>query len=163
MSKLYVNEVHSKTGSTKALDINSNGIVRFPKRPIFSVELSSSLSITSNGEYFPAYTVIKHDTNGDYNSSNGKFTAPVDGVYYFWHHHRFDNVGSGYIQAQLWMNNTTAVHRSIEGSPASSYQAVNGMYTLPLVVGDTIQIRFNVSADTSYQVNNSSFGGHLLD
>ena len=76
MSKLYVNEVHSKTGSTKALEINSNGVVQQPKVPaVYGVNLTAR---TGSGVKFTGWT-IRVDNNSDW--SNDEFTCPVDGIY----------------------------------------------------------------------------------
>lgn len=50
MSKLYVNEVHSKTGSTKALEIDSSGRVTFEKpTPPVAIIADAKASGTNGG------------------------------------------------------------------------------------------------------------------
>jgi len=59
--------------------INSNGHVTMPRVPSFSVNATPSLS----GNTFVNYGAIKFNNGNHYNNSNGKFTAPVAGKYFF--------------------------------------------------------------------------------
>ena len=44
MSKLYVDEIASKTGSTKALEINSSGNLIVPQKIAFMAKLTSNFN-----------------------------------------------------------------------------------------------------------------------
>lgn len=82
MSKLYVNEVHSKTGSTKALEIDSGGRILTPARPAFSVtQLEASGNAGQTGHY--SFNTIDTNINNCWNTSNNRFEAPIAGVYHF--------------------------------------------------------------------------------
>lgn len=82
MSKLYVNEVHSKTGSTKALEIDSSGRVTTPARPAFSVtQLEASGNAGQTGHY--SFNTVDTNINNCWNTSNNRFEAPIAGVYHF--------------------------------------------------------------------------------
>ena len=67
-----------------ALIVDSNGIVRTPLQPAFRSYTTSDGN--SNGTVSGIWNTgaddkRKFDNNDDFNESNGRFTAPVDGVY----------------------------------------------------------------------------------
>ena len=81
MSKLYVNEIASKTGGTDALTIDSNGRVSMPARPIFYA-VSEENFTHANGTYSTLATWAADINRGNiFSTTTGKFTAPVAGIY----------------------------------------------------------------------------------
>jgi len=100
MSKLYVNEIASKTGTADAITIDSTGRVFQPAKPIMSLRGASTFSSSS-----PFTTDTAPDTGGDISAisdlrevtawsqvhinqggiygNDGRLTAPVAGVYQF--------------------------------------------------------------------------------
>lgn len=82
MSKLYVNEVHSKTGSTKALEIDSSGRVTTPQKPYFFVyhqTASGSTGLTG----VVNFNNSRHNVGSHFDLTNDYFQAPVGGCYLF--------------------------------------------------------------------------------
>ena len=78
---------NSSAADVQAMAINSVGIVTTPQNPAFRAYLSTEQ--TSNGTVTSGYTDNNttasraYDRGGNFNISNGRFTAPVDGVYVF--------------------------------------------------------------------------------
>ena len=102
MSKLYVNEVHSKTGSAKALEINSNGIIT-PTKPIgFTAILTSNQSL-STGTYTKLNLKASHsigfDTENGWSDSSYYYTVPsgAGGYWMFSGHIEMDITASAVI------------------------------------------------------------------
>ena len=60
----------------------ATGAVRKPKNPVFIAYRVSNYSLTTT-ETELVYESEKIDIGGNYNPSNGRFTAPVDGLYEF--------------------------------------------------------------------------------
>jgi len=69
-----------QTGGVDRLTIDNNGYVRNSARPRFFVWKDNGAVSAVNVIVFNA---VKYNITNSYNTSNGRFTAPVDGTYYF--------------------------------------------------------------------------------
>ena len=63
------------------LKIDANGHVTMPKQSAFLAHPSSTIVNLSSGQNTLTFDTERFDQNGDYNTSNGTFTAPVTGRY----------------------------------------------------------------------------------
>ena len=70
-------------GTTDHLVIEGNGAVRKPLSPSFSASLSSANINAANYNSNIIFNDQHFDNSNSYNNSNGRFTAPVAGKYYF--------------------------------------------------------------------------------
>jgi hypothetical protein len=70
-------------GLTDQLVIEGNGAVRKPLSPAFSANLSSGNLNAANHNNVIIFNNEHFDNGNNYNTSNGRFTAPVAGKYYF--------------------------------------------------------------------------------
>ena len=68
-----------RNGGSTALEIDSSGRVTKPSQPAFCAQ--GSPSVTS--DVIHSYGSVLFNTGSHYNNSTGKFTAPVDGKYFF--------------------------------------------------------------------------------
>ena len=155
------------------LTIDSSGRVLQPSVPAFRVGLTSVQSITSSNTtidvIFDEGTTSESDncfTQGGFSWSSGVVTAPVSGVYHFDVLGRVDGTGSGYLIMSIVKNNESTGNKrmlSIEGSPASNYQAVTASGIFKLAVNDTVKATIYSSSDTSQNLNTDTiFSGHLI-
>ena len=100
MSKLYVNEIGSKTGLADAMTIDSSGRVFQPAKPIMSLRGAATFSSSSpfttdtapnTGGDIAALSNLRvvtawsqtHVNQGGMYGNDGRLTAPVDGIYQF--------------------------------------------------------------------------------
>ena len=74
------NTISLFTNNTERLLINSDGYVTKPAHPCFDVVKSNGN--VSSGNYI-TYNTLNVNNGNHYNSSNGRFTAPVAGFYFF--------------------------------------------------------------------------------
>ena len=172
MSKLQV-ETISHTNNTTAMTIDSSGRVLQPTIPAFRVGIVNSISYTSSGSditiEWDEGTSSENDncfSQGGFSWNSGVATIPISGIYQFDVTIRVDNVGVGLLVLKIKKNNSDTNNQeyySIEGDPASDYQALTVGGVFKMTANDTVRATIYSSADSSYAVNNSSiFSGHFV-
>ena len=76
-------QFHTRHGGSgtdvNALEISNKGYVLQPQRPYFKANMSGR--ITSTG--YVVFGSAVHNNGGHYSTSDGKFTAPIAGLYWF--------------------------------------------------------------------------------
>jgi len=146
-------------GQSERMRIDASGRVTMPYQPAFDVSYSSTGYTTSGTVVF---NTVYTNVGGHYNTSNGRFTAPVSGSYIFYTSHIKDT------------NNTVSRRRFDKNSS----QASNGRHlrlddgqlygdngVLQAIIycnaGDFVTV--NQFAGTSYGSDNYDyFGGYLI-
>ena len=68
-------------GTTTSMTFDENGIINKPLQPASNAYVSSHFTIPINTNHDVVFGTENYDVNSDYNTSNGQFTAPVDGKY----------------------------------------------------------------------------------
>jgi hypothetical protein len=68
-------------GTTTSMTFDANGIINKPLQPASNAVVSSHFTIPINTNHDVVFGTENYDVNGDYDTSNGQFTAPVDGKY----------------------------------------------------------------------------------
>jgi len=146
------------SNSLRALIIDSSGYVTTPYQVSFNVYASASLT----GAQTPVvFNTVRHNKGSGYSTSTGRFTAPVDGTYFF-------SVTNNMIQANgadalLRKNGSNII--GVEYDPAGSglWLGLTVTTILELVAGDYID--YITGAGSSYTVEGTpwnNFVGYLL-
>jgi len=167
MSKLFVDEIHSKTGATHALTINSDGYTS-PKVVAFHARyIDSSVGTLANGNYVTFQTIDTNEGSG-YDNSNGIFTVPTGagGTYYFYCRLLYDkdstDTGTKYKNLYFHKNNSLVGGTNISHYYGrGDYDYVDGTMCVNLAVGDTMRIYHEGNA-TLYAGSYSSFNGFRI-
>lgn len=171
MSKLYVNEVHSKTGSTKALEIDSNGIITQSSPVGFNASLSGSLSISSNNTRFTNWTTSSANFYGGFNTdgaggtmlnlSTGIAQVPVTGYYSIIFNTRIDSFAGTYHYIDVMKTDSSGTYpspssfqestiaRSLESATATDYTELQVQSVAYLQANDYIAAFWSNSGDNS--------------
>ena len=151
--------------STTAMTINSAGIVTMPNQPAFSASRDAGHVTVGN---FIVFDDARTNVGNHYNTSDGKFTAPVAGTYAFFFYamsnHQLNNVN---IAVEFWKNGSYLGDASPLGRQSSDYMhgQISGHIILTLAVNDYIQVKNTGGTDsTLYMTGNAhnEFSGHLI-
>lgn len=172
MSKLYVDNIASKTGGTDAIAIDSNGILTRPNQPIFQANNegnASSVTPVGSASVISSYGTWTAPVNRGniFNISTGKFTCATSGVYLI----NFgltasalqNDAGDGW-GVVLFKNGTqyTNVELAYAPGPTSGEEShSNAAVYADLVVNDYIEIGWGGTNDT-WNILHWYLSGHLV-
>ena len=139
---------------TRALRITNDGNHIREKHSRFACQITYQNKWYSQGEIIQFNTHV--NVGNDFDNSNNKYTAPVDGTYYFFFHTNVIRNGSGTYYTD-WYKNGSNVTNSLGGRmydyyTGSGWNNLSGFIGLDLSEGDYISVHSG-SADTKYDGN----------
>ena len=151
--------VGSALGTTAAIVIDEDGHVTKPLQSAFSVELGTDITNAGTGYTTIVLDTERFDLNGDFDTSTGKFTAPVTGKYMLTATVLFDQLSPGgqYINLDL---NTSNI--SYEGAyvDTDTFDSTSIAHTLTVTAladmdaNDTALLRsYNNTGTTTHDID----------
>jgi hypothetical protein len=118
-------------GTYERMRINSNGQITTPYQPAFWARKDDG---NHTGDSVVVWNNAFLNRGSHYNTSTGRFTAPVAGVYCFFF--RMRQTGSGLNM--LWEKNDTAYQW--QGTISGDGETAMGNITVQLAAGDTVRV-----------------------
>lgn len=168
MSILRVNEIQHSNG-TAALTIDSSGRIITPNIPIFYAYQSAGASASALGPFTTQFNTTLVNIGNYYNTTTGRFTAPVAGTYRFEGKFLARQQGTNaHLEFTFYVNGANVVSRSfcyttVVGT--GDHDTMIASAYLTLNANDYVQVGFTVvSAGTDYWYgqNLASFSGQLV-
>lgn len=168
----YGTDSSSTIGTRQMMSIDGTGVLK-PSQPGFQVNRGNTADQSlANEQIVLQFNNVMFDTQGNYNTSTYRFTAPVAGRYLFTCQARYDGTTntSGYTRTFFTINGatgTTAVYQyghQIMGPNtgySTNYQSGTISAVLQLAAGDYVQVGGGNTNGTNLQ-KESQFSGYLL-
>jgi hypothetical protein len=150
---------------TDGMIINSSGVVTTPSQPAFRAYNSVNGFWYVNNNDTLIFDVTEYNIGNCYNTSNGRFTAPVAGVYQFnFYTIVYGNLQNGAISLRRNGGAPTSGH-NIHFSPSVSGAWSNVVYTTSIYLnaGDYINLINSTGVQIPIHGDDwSSFSGYLV-
>lgn len=129
------------------------GYLLTPSQPHFRAVASYTIPYNPGDGGVIVFNVVQTNVGNNYNSANGRFTAPIGGVYQFDYHMLGTNDASS-GDVRIWRNGVNTGLASYGGAGYSGYKPVDMHFSILLTAGDYIEFR-NLGTptwhtDTSY-------------
>ena len=141
-------------GNNERFRIDSSGRVTTPGQPAFKCKLGSATGANFTG--FLVFNSVSYNIGSHYNSSNGRFTAPIDGRYLFaWYTNMERAGGNGSFYAEWYINNNAQGNR-MYSHHSGAWELIGGTIIFDLNANDYVQIK----AITSGNWDGGSYGSY---
>jgi len=165
MSSILGVETLQHTDGTTAATIDSSGNITAsgnvitPARPAFQVGFTTSVWVQPSAATEIAFDDVYFNIGSNYSTSTGRFTAPVDGVYYFGGKMYLMN-GSATSSFYIKKNGVTdnrRIYIQSENTAADNTATISEMFDL--TAGDYVSVSW---AAGQYYTRHSTFNGYLI-
>ena len=120
-----------------AFEIDKYGRRTLPFQPSFKVKLNAATGANFSGVL--VFNNVSFNVGGHYNSSNGRFTAPVDGRYLFSWYTNVEVSGTAAVYVD-WMINGNVQGNRIYSMRTTGWEGLAGSIIFDLNTNDYVQI-----------------------
>jgi hypothetical protein len=167
----YTVTVDTGSGQTKKVllsdvlaYVNANGVPTMANiyNPYkFSAYRSTALTVTTS---FITFDAEVFDTNSNYDTSTGKYTAPIAGFYQFNVAVMANMASTVHASLELWINNVQAIRLYEYTAGASTNWTFAGSQLVQLAANDYVQIKVAFSSSTGVFTGQpyTWFSGYLV-
>ena len=146
-----------QTGGVDRLSVDAAGRVTMPYQPAFYAYLTSNLGLSGGTSTTITYPNVSFNIGNNYNTSNGRFTAPVSGVYVFTMNVQVSSTSNN-PHAGIEVNGSNTIFLDWNAS-----KAANITRAIYLNSGDYVHAQVYVTSnDTLVNAERNTFSGYLL-
>ena len=146
---------NGSSGRSERMRINSNGVVTKPNQPCaFYVGLNNSHTnnATNNTETL-VFATVKRNEGSHYDTSNGRFTAPIAGTYLVGVNILIDDNASNAARSADLQKNGSGYATLTYDRNGGDYIGMSGTGIIELAVNDHITIRGTAGIHTGGETN----------
>ena len=141
--KLYNTYADGILANGKGIDIDIAGRALNPNQPYFSVWRSTDQPFSGSTTTIIGFNSIANNTGNHYSNTNSRFTAPVNGVYYFrWQTMLMSLSTYTFINTSLFLNgNLTEEIMSSTANQNSNFNTLSGSKMIFMNANDFADVR----------------------
>ena len=147
---------------TERMRIDSNGVITMPNQPAFHSRGGTALVNSTNTIIVGGATEFNRGNH--YSTSNGRFTAPVDGIYKFSFWGLLYPYNSGVVNIFYSKNGNQYGHLVQGGADSNTHTSRSGTVIMNMSAGDYAELRINRGGNTGINAYGSQWNmcGHLI-
>ena len=149
---------HNSTAYNGITIYREGGYVLYPTQPRFSAYMANTYSWNNQ---IIAWDSELYDLGSNFNTSNGKFTAPITGYYVFGVKFR---ANGGFSQfGGMWTRNSSTYKRAFGQNSYAQGDCITAVDVIPMSANDTMGLRFEGShGGATGGAHENGFWGYLL-
>jgi hypothetical protein len=156
--RLTFNTSNTSGGNQEVMRIDSSGRATLPYQPSFWVALNNGTAATGTAVL---WNDIKYNIGSGYNASNGRFTAPITGRYFFTTTGINQGNPNNFIELLILLNGTNVM--SARGYyPSSTIGGCTVTGIINMSASDYVTIQPAVTPMYGSESRTAFFCGHLL-
>ena len=136
-----------------------NGMVTMPNNPAFHVRTS----VAPTAGNVVLFNLVDYNRGNGYAAANGRFTAPVGGVYRFSWQHLITNGAAGEFRIGIYKNGVMCMTTIKNVVSTTGYETIMVGAVVDLVIGDYVTCIYISGPTTLYlDQNYNQFCGELI-